>query len=78
MAITAGEARKCLASLIEQVNDDGTPVEILSRNGSAVLLSRSDYEALEETAHLSRSPANARRLLVSLQQATSGDRQKRS
>jgi antitoxin YefM len=75
MAITASEARKNLFPLIEQVNDDRTPVEITSRRGDAVLMSRADYEALEETAHLLRSPVNARRLLESLQQAASGDRQ---
>ncbi|MDQ1742682.1 MAG: antitoxin YefM [Pseudonocardiales bacterium] len=78
MSITASEARRNLFPLIEQVNDDRTPVEITSRRGDAVLMSRADYEALEETAHLLRSPANARRLLESLQQATSGDRQERA
>ncbi len=75
MAITASEARKNLFGLIEQVNDDRNPVEITSRRGDAVLISRMDYEALEETAHLLRSPANARRLLESLAQAQSADRQ---
>jgi antitoxin YefM len=78
VSITASEARKNLFPLIEQVNDDRTPVEITSRRGDAVLMSRADYEALEETAHLLRSPANARRLLESLQQANSGDRQERA
>jgi antitoxin YefM len=40
-------------------------------------MSRADYDALEETAHLLRSPANARRLIESLHQALSGDRQER-
>jgi antitoxin YefM len=74
VAITATEARKNLFPLIEQVNDDRTPIEITSRRGDAVLLSRADYDALEETAHLLRSPANAKRLLESLQQALTGDR----
>jgi antitoxin YefM len=78
MAITASEARKNLFPLIEQVNDDRTPVEITSRRGDAVLMSRADYDALEETAHLLRSPANARRLLESLRQAVDGDRQERA
>jgi antitoxin YefM len=77
VAITASEARKNLFPLIEQVNDDRTPIEITSRRGDAVLLSRADYDALEETAHLLRSPANARRLLESLQQAMTGDRNER-
>lgn len=75
MAITASEARKNLFPLIEQVNDDRSPVEITSRRGDAVLLSRADYDALEETAHLLRSPANARRLLESLAQAQAGELQ---
>lgn len=75
MAITASEARKNLFPLIEQVNNDRTALEINSRRGDAVLLSREDYEALEETAHLLRSPANARRLLESLAQAQQGERE---
>ena len=74
MAVTASEARKNLFPLIEQVNNDRTPVEITSRRGDAVLLSRADYDALEETAHLLRAPANAKRLIESLHQALSGDR----
>jgi antitoxin YefM len=77
MSITASEARKNLFPLIEQVNDDRTPVEITSKRGDAVLMSRADYDALEETAHLLRSPANARRLIESLNQALAGDRQVR-
>ena len=58
-----------LDALIEQVNDDHLPVEITSTSGDAVLLALDDYRALVETAHLMRTPANARRLLESLTQA---------
>jgi len=75
VAITASEARRNLFPLIQRVNDDRTPVEITSRHGDAVLMSRADYDALEETAHLLRAPANARRLLESLQQAMTGQRE---
>ncbi len=74
MGITANEARKNLFTLIEQVNDDRQPIEISSRRGDAVLMTRADYLALEETAHLLRSPANARHLLESLEQARRGER----
>ena len=74
MAITASEARKNLFPLIEQVDEDRAPVEITSRRGDAVLISRADYDSLEATAHLLRAPANARRLHESLQQALSGQR----
>lgn len=73
MAITASEARKNLFPLIEQVNDDRTPIEITSRRGTAVLMSLDDYNALEETAYLLRSPANAARLIEGLAQARAGD-----
>jgi antitoxin YefM len=75
MAITASEARKNLFPLIEQVNEDRTPVEITSRRGDAVLISRDEFDALQETAHLLRSPRNARRLLESLDQAAQGQRE---
>jgi len=75
VAVTASEARKNLFRLIEKVNDDRTPIEITSRRGDAVLLSRADYAALEETAHLLRVPANAKRLIESLQQARTGLRE---
>lgn len=74
MAITATEARKSLFPLIQQVNEDRAPVEITSRNGDAVLLARADYDALAETAHLLRVPANAKHLLESLEQARVGKR----
>ena len=51
------------------------PVEITSRHGDAVLISREEYDALEETAHLLRVPANAEHLLESLRQARAGQRE---
>jgi antitoxin YefM len=75
VAVTASEARKNLFPLIEQVNDDHSHVEITSRRGNAVLLSRDEYDALVETSHLLRGPANARRLLESLDQALAGKRE---
>lgn len=72
MSISASEARKNLFPLIEKVNDDRTPIEITSRRGNAVLVSKDDWDALEETAYLLRSPENARRLLAALAEARDG------
>lgn len=72
MTIPASEARKRLFPLIEEVNNDASVVEISSRRGDAVLMSRSEYDSLMETVHLLRSPANARHLLESMAEARSG------
>ena len=53
---------------------DHQPVEITSRRGDAVLLSREDYDALTETAYLLRTPANAMRLMQSVLDARGGMR----
>ena len=42
------------------------------RNESVVILSLEDYEALEETAYLLRSPKNTRRLIESITQLEEG------
>lgn len=72
MAITTSEARRDLFGLIERVNLDHTEVEITSKRGSAVLMSKDEYDALVETSHLLRSPRNAQRLLSALESARAG------
>lgn len=72
-AITATEARKSLFGLIQQVNDDHTAIEVVSRHGNAVILSKEDYDAITETAYLLRNPANAERLLASIERARRGE-----
>jgi antitoxin YefM len=65
--ISYSEMRKSLKSYLEQVCIEHTPVLITRRNGENVMiLSEDDYRSLEETAYLSRSPKNLRRLLESL------------
>jgi antitoxin YefM len=72
-AITATEARKRLFGLIQQVNDDHSAVEVVSRHGNAVIMSKTDYDAMTETAHLLRNPANAERLLEAIERARRGE-----
>ncbi|MFN3708487.1 type II toxin-antitoxin system Phd/YefM family antitoxin [Microcella sp.] len=72
-AISASEARKTLFGIIQQVNDDHAPVEVVSKHGNAVILSKADYDAMAETAHLLRNPANAERLLASIERARRGE-----
>jgi antitoxin YefM len=73
VAISASEARKTLFPLIQQVNADHVPVEIVSKHGNAVLVSKEDWDSMEETAYLLRSPANAARLAEALEQARRGE-----
>lgn len=69
MVITASEARRHLVRLIERVNLDRTEVEIVSKYGSAVLVSKDEFDALMETSYLLRSPRNAQRLMSALESA---------
>ena len=70
---TYSHARQNLAELMDEVCDNRAPV-IVTRQGakSVVILPLEEYEALEETLHLLRSPANAARLSESLEQFNSG------
>jgi antitoxin YefM len=67
------EARAHLSALMDKVLEDREPV-VIHRRGSSnvVLIAEEELQGLEETAHLLRSPANARRLLEGLQQAAEG------
>ncbi len=68
-AISYTAARTHLAKTMQQVCDDHAPVTITrSKAPSVVMISLEDYEALQETAYLLRSPKNARRLLESVAQ----------
>lgn len=72
-AITYTAARANLARTMDRVCQDHEPI-IITRNSdqSVVMLSLDDYSALEETAYLLRSPANARRLLESIAELEQG------
>ncbi len=73
-AITYTAARENLASTMDRVCMNRDPVIITrKRDQAVVMLSLEDYEALEETAHLLRSPANAKRLIASIEAAEQGN-----
>jgi antitoxin YefM len=70
-AITATEARKRLFPLLRQVNEDRTPIEIVHADGNAVLVSKEDWDAMLETAYLSRGE-NGRVLRASIAELEGG------
>jgi prevent-host-death family protein len=50
--VKASEAKANLLSLVEQVNQDHLPRIITSKKGDAVLLSKEDWDSLQETIYL--------------------------
>jgi antitoxin YefM len=65
--------RQNLAAILDQVADQQETVVVRRRNSRDVaLIPARELAGLMETAHLLRSPANARRLLMSLRRAAEG------
>jgi antitoxin YefM len=72
-AISYTAARANLAQTMTRVCADHEPM-IITRNGqpSVVMLSLEDFNALEETAYLLRSPSNAKRLMAAIENLEHG------
>jgi antitoxin YefM len=71
--LTYTSAREHLAQTMQQVCDDHVPVVITRRRDQAVvMMSLDDYQSLEETVYLLRSPRNARRLREAVDQLGAG------
>ena len=72
-ATTYTTARANLASTMNRVCNDHEAL-IITRNGeqAVVMLSLEDYNALEETAYLLRTPTNAKRILSAVTQLNAG------
>jgi len=66
-------ARQNLASLMDKVTQDRTPV-VVTRQGAedVVILSMREFEGWQETVHLLSSPANAEHLRRSIEQLDAG------
>lgn len=71
--MTYSESRARYAETLNAVVDDREEV-IITRAGHdpVVMVALEDYESLKETAYLLRSPANARRLLASIERLEGG------
>ena len=71
--VSYSQLRNNLASYMDEVCDSGAPLVVTRQNArSVVLMSEDDYEGLMETVHLLKSPANAARLLRSINDAEQG------
>lgn len=67
------ESRARYAEVLDGVVDDREEV-VITRAGRepVVMVSLEDYQSLRETAYLMKSPANARRLLDSMERLEAG------
>jgi len=73
-AVSYSEARQNLSATMVQTVEDRAPVLITRQSGeSCVLMSLEEYNSLEETAYLLRSPRNARRLMDSIESLNNGN-----
>ncbi len=54
--LSASEARKRLYNLVDEVKESHQPVQIVGKRNSAVLVSKEDWKAIEETLYLVSMP----------------------
>ncbi len=66
---SASQARANLFKLLEQVNQESEPCIITSRKGDGVLISKDDWESIQETLYLQSIPG----LVESIKQAEADD-----
>ena len=72
-AISYTAVRANLSKTMERVCNDHAPIIITrKRESPVVMLSLEDYQAMEETTYLLRSPANALNLLESIEALEEG------
>lgn len=72
--ISYSELRKNLSAMLDSVSDDRESAIITRERGKpvAVLMSLEEFASYEETQHLLRSPANAKRLRESIAELDAG------
>lgn len=71
--LSISETRANLKSVLDRVVADKAPIAITRQKGEGVvMISQSEWESIEETLYLLRSPANARRLLESISELNAG------
>ena len=71
--LSYSQTRANLKQVMDRVVEDRTPVVVTRQKSEAVVMvSLSDWNAMEETLHLLSSPANAERLQDAVRQLDAG------
>lgn len=71
--MTYTDARASLKDVMDRVIHDHVEVVVTRKNREAVvMISLDEYNAIQETLHLQKSPENARRLQSSISQLDAG------
>jgi antitoxin YefM len=77
--ISYTELRQNLAKYMDEVCDGRDALHVTRQNArSVVMISEEEYESIQETLHLLRSPANAERLLRSIDSTKKGKLKERA
>ena len=77
--VSYSDARANLKAVMDRVVDDRTHIVVTRQKGEAVVMvSLSDWNAIEETMHLLSSPRNAERLRESIRQLEAGGGRERA
>ena len=66
-SISATQARKDIYNLVKSVDSGHEPVQITSRNANAILISESDWRAIQETLYLLSIPNMREKIKQGLQ-----------
>jgi antitoxin YefM len=71
--ITYTHLRQNLASVMDEVVASKAPLIVTRRNAApVVMISLEEWEGMEETLHLMKSPRNRKRLLASIERLNAG------
>ena len=72
--ITSTALRENLAKVMDEVCDSASHVIVTRQNAKpVVMVSLEEFRGMEETLHLLRSPANAKRLIESIAELNAGN-----
>lgn len=62
-SISASEFREHMKTYMDRANDNSEVIRVTRRNGKKIVILDADiYESLDETAYLTRTPANRKHL----------------